>query len=270
MRLARSSMRRCRSGGPTASGLARCPWRNSPTRSGAHRHDHPAFIARKGSGGVSVFKRDGQYVSKFQLYGRQHWTPGGPWPGTRDGKRQAQEAERHFDVSVQLGHEDWRFSAPVRHRPVARLVALTPRFPMGAGDDASTYRFAPTSQEPLRKGAFCVRGQGLGVCMTRPGTARSTTHSLGPPQGSCRRAPRYTVAATGPNNEPAARPAAVSCCVSGSRAGPADGCGSSGPGAHSSLPGRRPRRCSGSRARQACAEWWRPTWGSPLRESLRS
>ena len=45
---------------------------------------------------MSVFKRNGQYVSKFQLYGRQHWTPGGPWPGTRDGKRQAQEAERRY------------------------------------------------------------------------------------------------------------------------------------------------------------------------------
>jgi integrase len=43
---------------------------------------------------VSVFKRNGLWVSKFQLEGKQYWTPGGPWPGTRDGKRQAQEAER--------------------------------------------------------------------------------------------------------------------------------------------------------------------------------
>lgn len=43
---------------------------------------------------MSVFKRSGRYVSKFQLHGTQHWTPGGPWPGNRDGKRQAQEAER--------------------------------------------------------------------------------------------------------------------------------------------------------------------------------
>jgi integrase len=43
---------------------------------------------------MSVFKRNGQFVSKFQLHGRQHWTPGGPWPGTREGQRQAKEAER--------------------------------------------------------------------------------------------------------------------------------------------------------------------------------
>jgi len=45
---------------------------------------------------VSVFKRNGLFVSKFQLHGRQHWTPGGPWPGTRDGKRHAHEAERRY------------------------------------------------------------------------------------------------------------------------------------------------------------------------------
>jgi integrase len=43
---------------------------------------------------VSVFKRGSGYVSKFQLDGQQHWTPGGPWQT----KRQAQEAEqRHRD-----------------------------------------------------------------------------------------------------------------------------------------------------------------------------
>lgn len=45
---------------------------------------------------MSVFKRGNTYVSKFQLAGRQHWTSGGPWPATRDGKRQAQEAERRY------------------------------------------------------------------------------------------------------------------------------------------------------------------------------
>jgi integrase len=39
---------------------------------------------------VSVFRRGGSWVSKFQLNGRQVWTPGGPW----EKKRQAQEAER--------------------------------------------------------------------------------------------------------------------------------------------------------------------------------
>lgn len=39
---------------------------------------------------MSVFKRRGQWVSKFQLDGVQRWTPGAPWPS----KRQAQEAER--------------------------------------------------------------------------------------------------------------------------------------------------------------------------------
>lgn len=46
---------------------------------------------------MSVFKRDkgGKgWVSKFQVDGQQHWTPGGPWQT----KRQAQEAEqRHRD-----------------------------------------------------------------------------------------------------------------------------------------------------------------------------
>jgi integrase len=39
---------------------------------------------------VSVFRRGGSWVSKFQLKSRQVWTPGGPW----ETKRQAQEAER--------------------------------------------------------------------------------------------------------------------------------------------------------------------------------
>ena len=39
---------------------------------------------------MSVFRRGGSWVSKFQLNGKQFWTPGGPW----ETKRQAQEAER--------------------------------------------------------------------------------------------------------------------------------------------------------------------------------
>lgn len=37
-------------------------------------------------------KRRSGYVSKFQLRGKQHWTPDGPW----ETKRQAQEAERRY------------------------------------------------------------------------------------------------------------------------------------------------------------------------------
>lgn len=39
---------------------------------------------------MSVFKKNGRYVSKFVLDGKQRWTPGGPW----DTRRQALEAER--------------------------------------------------------------------------------------------------------------------------------------------------------------------------------
>jgi integrase len=39
---------------------------------------------------MSVFKARGGYVAKFQHEGKQHWTPGGPWPT----KRQATEAQR--------------------------------------------------------------------------------------------------------------------------------------------------------------------------------
>jgi hypothetical protein len=46
---------------------------------------------------MSVFKRNGRYVSKFQYRGEQKWTPGGPWKS----KRQAHEAERrHRDHLV--------------------------------------------------------------------------------------------------------------------------------------------------------------------------
>lgn len=45
---------------------------------------------------MSVFVRGGVYVAKFQLHGKQHWVPGGPWPNTRDGKRQAREAEARY------------------------------------------------------------------------------------------------------------------------------------------------------------------------------
>jgi integrase len=39
---------------------------------------------------MSIFKRNGNYVSKFKYRGRQHWTPGGPWRT----KSAAQAAER--------------------------------------------------------------------------------------------------------------------------------------------------------------------------------
>lgn len=41
---------------------------------------------------MSVFKRGDGWVSKFQLGGKQRWTPDGPWKT----KRQAQEAERRY------------------------------------------------------------------------------------------------------------------------------------------------------------------------------
>jgi integrase len=41
---------------------------------------------------MSAFRRGSGWVSKFQLRGRQRWTPGGPW----ETKRQAQEAERRY------------------------------------------------------------------------------------------------------------------------------------------------------------------------------
>lgn len=39
---------------------------------------------------MSAFRRRSGWVAKFQLRGKQHWVPGGPWQT----KRQAQEAER--------------------------------------------------------------------------------------------------------------------------------------------------------------------------------
>jgi len=44
--------------------------------------------------GMSAFRRNGTgpYVSKFQMRGKVHWTPGGPW----ETKRQAEEAERRY------------------------------------------------------------------------------------------------------------------------------------------------------------------------------
>jgi integrase len=41
---------------------------------------------------MSVYRRGGRWVSKFQHRGKQRWTPGGPW----ETKRQAQEAERRY------------------------------------------------------------------------------------------------------------------------------------------------------------------------------
>ena len=44
---------------------------------------------------MSIFKRRGKWVSKFQQGGRQRWTPGGPW----ETRRQAEEAD------AAAGHE---------------------------------------------------------------------------------------------------------------------------------------------------------------------
>lgn len=41
---------------------------------------------------MSVYRRNGGWVSKFQLDGKARWTPGSPWAT----KRQAQEAERRY------------------------------------------------------------------------------------------------------------------------------------------------------------------------------
>lgn len=41
---------------------------------------------------MSVFKRSGSWVAKFQLRGEQHWVPDGPWPT----KSAAREAERRY------------------------------------------------------------------------------------------------------------------------------------------------------------------------------
>lgn len=41
---------------------------------------------------MSVFRRNGRWVSKFMLDGEQHWTPGGPW----ESKGHAREAERRY------------------------------------------------------------------------------------------------------------------------------------------------------------------------------
>jgi integrase len=51
---------------------------------------------------MSAFKRDGRWVAKFQLCGRQHWVPGGPW----NTKRQAQEAERRHRDRLEARRTD--------------------------------------------------------------------------------------------------------------------------------------------------------------------
>lgn len=51
---------------------------------------------------MSVFKRNGGWVSKFQLNGEQRWTPGGPWPK----KSHAQEAERRYRDRLKARHTD--------------------------------------------------------------------------------------------------------------------------------------------------------------------
>lgn len=46
---------------------------------------------------MSVFKRGGGWVAKFQLRGEQHWVPGGPW----ETKSAAREAERRYRERVE-------------------------------------------------------------------------------------------------------------------------------------------------------------------------
>lgn len=41
---------------------------------------------------MTAFRRGNRWASKFQLDGKQHWTPGGPW----ETKTQAQNAESHY------------------------------------------------------------------------------------------------------------------------------------------------------------------------------
>src|SRR3954470_7209740 len=58
--------------------------------------------AHQGSSGMSVFRRRGEWVAKFQLRGEQHWVPGGPWPT----KTAAREAERRHREQIELGRTD--------------------------------------------------------------------------------------------------------------------------------------------------------------------
>ena len=51
---------------------------------------------------MSAFKRNGQWVAKFQLRGEQHWVPGGPW-ATR---RQGLEAERRYRDRLEARRTD--------------------------------------------------------------------------------------------------------------------------------------------------------------------
>ena len=51
---------------------------------------------------MSVFRRRGEWVAKFQLRGEQHWVPGGPWPT----KTAAREAERRHREQIEHGRTD--------------------------------------------------------------------------------------------------------------------------------------------------------------------
>lgn len=51
---------------------------------------------------MSIFKRGGVWVAKFQLRGEQHWVPDGPWPT----KSAAREAERRYRERIESGRTD--------------------------------------------------------------------------------------------------------------------------------------------------------------------
>lgn len=51
---------------------------------------------------MSVFKRNGRWVSKFMIDGVQHWTPHGPW----DTKGHASEAERRYRDTLKARRTD--------------------------------------------------------------------------------------------------------------------------------------------------------------------
>ncbi len=51
---------------------------------------------------MSAFRRRSGWVAKFQLRGKQHWVPGGPWQT----KRQAQEAERRYRDRLEARRTD--------------------------------------------------------------------------------------------------------------------------------------------------------------------
>lgn len=51
---------------------------------------------------MTAFRRGNRWVSKFQLDGKQRWTPGGPW----ETKTQALNAERHHRDRLRARRSD--------------------------------------------------------------------------------------------------------------------------------------------------------------------